>query len=87
MICRDPCVGAAGQTAPTNGLQPPLEMLFDVVNNVTCTSNHKNLIMKILNLYCKHIEIFEQSFCLLYICGDVSVIIGPRGREVSAFVS
>ena len=31
MICRDPCVGAAGQTAPTNGLQPPLEMLFDVV--------------------------------------------------------
>jgi len=32
MICRDPCVGAAGQTAPTNGLQPPLEMLFDVVS-------------------------------------------------------
>ena len=31
MICRDPCVGAAGQTAPTNGLQLPLEMLFDVV--------------------------------------------------------
>ena len=24
-------VGAAGQTAPTNGLQTPLEMLFDIV--------------------------------------------------------
>jgi len=31
MICRDPCVGAAGQTAPTNGLQPPLKTFFDVV--------------------------------------------------------
>ena len=31
MICRDPCVGAAGQTAPTNGLQPPLKTIFDVV--------------------------------------------------------
>ena len=32
MICRDGCLGAAGQTAPTNGLQPPLKTLFDVVN-------------------------------------------------------
>ena len=31
MICRDPCVGVARQTAPTKGYQPPLEMLFVVV--------------------------------------------------------
>jgi len=31
MIYRDPCVEAAGQTAPTNGLQPHLKMLFDIV--------------------------------------------------------
>ena len=31
MICRDGSVGAAGQTAPTKGYQPPLKMLFVVV--------------------------------------------------------
>ena len=31
MICRDPCVGAAGQTAPTKSYQPSLEMLLVVV--------------------------------------------------------
>ena len=31
LICRDGWVGAASQTAPTNGLQPPLKTLFDAV--------------------------------------------------------
>ena len=33
MICRDGSVGAAGQTAPTKGYQPPLKMRFVVVPN------------------------------------------------------
>ena len=34
MICRDPCVGAAGQTAPTNGYEPPLK-----IDSVAVTSS------------------------------------------------
>ena len=33
MICRDGLVGVAGQTAPTNGLEPPLQTLYVVVNS------------------------------------------------------
>ena len=32
MICRDGLVGVASQTAPTNGLEPPLQTLCDVVH-------------------------------------------------------
>ena len=35
MICRDGSVGAAGQTAPTKGYQPPLKMLFVVMHATT----------------------------------------------------
>jgi len=31
MICRDGSVGAAGQTAPTKGLGPPLKIDYVVV--------------------------------------------------------
>ena len=31
MICRDDSVGAAGQTAPTNGYEPPLKIDYVVV--------------------------------------------------------
>ena len=31
MICKDVLVGAAGQTAPTNGLEPPLQIISVVV--------------------------------------------------------
>ena len=34
MICRDGLVGTAGQTAPTNGLEPPLQMIFVVVSSI-----------------------------------------------------
>ena len=32
MICRDSSVGAAGQTAPTNGYEPPLNIDSAVVS-------------------------------------------------------
>jgi hypothetical protein len=32
MICRDGLVGVAGQIASTNGLEPPLQMIFVVVH-------------------------------------------------------
>ena len=31
MICRDPYIGAAGQTAPTEPLEPPIKIIFYVV--------------------------------------------------------
>ena len=31
MICRDPCVGAAGQTASIEPLELPLKIIFYVV--------------------------------------------------------
>ena len=37
MIYRDSLVGAAGQAAPTNGLQPPLQNVYVVVNELDTT--------------------------------------------------
>ena len=53
MICRDPCIGAAGQTAPTNGLQPLLKMFFDVVQHASVKERFQ---------YYK-----RQDICLLFI--------------------
>ena len=43
MICRDSWVGAAGQTAPTNGYEPPLKIYSVVVHitRMTRGSEHK----------------------------------------------
>ena len=40
MICRDPCVGAAGQTAPTEPLEPPLKIIFYVVQAQQASDRH-----------------------------------------------
>ena len=36
MICRDGLVGAAGQTAPTKGYEPPIKNVSVVVMNANC---------------------------------------------------